>query len=73
MDVVANDAGDRVTATVVAWAEDEVLVGSAARQWASRYPKSAVVYGNKSILGCGTNEAVRTVTVARYSERSAQF
>lgn len=54
-DVVANDAGDRVTPAVVGWSGEEILVGSAAVQMSSRRP-GAIVKGSKYVLGLGVND-----------------
>uniref|UniRef100_UPI00358EF0D2 heat shock 70 kDa protein 14 isoform X2 n=1 Tax=Myxine glutinosa TaxID=7769 RepID=UPI00358EF0D2 len=50
VDVVANDAGDRVTPAVVAFCDGETLVGLAAKQGRIRNANSTVV-GVKRILG----------------------
>ena len=50
--VVANDAGSRVTPAGVAFSEDgEVLTGLSARQFLARFPKSGVRTGNKAAIG----------------------
>jgi len=50
--VVANDAGSRVTPTSVCFSEDgEVLTGLSARQMLARFPKSGVRAGNKAAIG----------------------
>lgn len=48
-DVVANDAGDRVTPAIVGWTEDEVLVGLSAKQLSSRKPNSIAVCSKSKI------------------------
>lgn len=55
---MANAAGDRVTPTVVAWSNNssEVMVGLAAKQFAVRNPRSAVMGVNKHIFGTTTSE-----------------
>uniref|UniRef100_A0A8C4QS64 Uncharacterized protein n=1 Tax=Eptatretus burgeri TaxID=7764 RepID=A0A8C4QS64_EPTBU len=50
VDVVANDAGDRVTPAVVAFCDGETLVGLAAKQGRIRNANNTVV-GVKRILG----------------------
>ncbi|TRY61769.1 hypothetical protein TCAL_12267 [Tigriopus californicus] len=56
-DVVANPSGDRVTPSTVCWHEGgDVGVGLSAKHHAQRFPKSAVVWGNKSVLGRATSD-----------------
>ena len=49
VDVVANDAGDRCTPAVVAWNQDEVLVGSSAAQYGARNPGQCVKHNQKMV------------------------
>ena len=50
--VVANDAGSRVTPAGVTFSEDgEILTGLSARQFLARFPKSGVRTGNKAAIG----------------------
>ena len=50
--VVANDAGSRVTPTSVGFTDDgEVLTGLSAKQFLARFPKSGIRAGNKAAVG----------------------
>jgi molecular chaperone DnaK (HSP70) len=55
VEVVANDAGERVTPAAVVFAGNaEVLTGLSAKQFLARFPRSGVKYGNKRAMGeCG--------------------
>jgi len=54
VDVVANDAGDRCTPAVVAWNQDEVLVGASAFQYGGRNPQHCVKH-NQKLLAYSTD------------------
>jgi len=54
--VVANDAGSRVTPTSVGFSDDgEVLTGLSAKQFLARFPRSGVKVGNKIAIGVSGN------------------
>nr|XP_020653423.1 heat shock 70 kDa protein 14 isoform X1 [Pogona vitticeps] len=75
-DVVANDAGDRVTPTVVAFSENEEVVGLAAKQNRVRNLSNTVVKV-KQLLGrsCGDPQAEKYIAESKCSiiEKNGKF
>lgn len=64
-DVVANDAGDRVTPAMVSFADNEIVVGLAAKQGRIRNINNTIRNNKLFIAGTGSDEDAAPVTLLR--------